>query len=512
MLQEANEVEDPVARAAALDRAHRSLLGPGGPHRARLRWALATELIGESARTRRHLDRLTGLLWQTVDLFLDGDRHAERRLAELKNALAQRPEARIGNAVAGIEVMLAIRAGQLDRAEAAARACFERGTALGDATAAVRLTGQLSAVRWYQGRIAELRPVLAGVVDNPPYAALALSLATEGDRPAAERVLAALRRRVLTPEPRSVTWLAGMHGLVEAAYLLDDADTCADAYEELRPYADLPVMSGAAVLCLGSGRHAVGVAALGTGRLDEAVAHLRLAVQDNLALRHWPALIASRVRLAQALTRRGQPDDLTQARAALTAAAEEAASLGLPLPKHHEPAVAATCRRDGQQWLLRYRGRSLRLPPSVGLSHLAVLLANPGREIPAVELASGLDALRKAPALDHATAQRHRERLEELTAAIDEFESRGEPERAARATAERETLLRELAAAAGLGASAGGFGDYARPVTTEQERARLAVGKAIRRTTKAIARADPQLGAHLDHTVKTGTHCSYRPR
>jgi hypothetical protein len=401
--------------------------------------------------------------------------------------------------------MLMIRAGQLDRAEAAAHACFERGTALGDGAAAVRLTGQLSVIRWYQGQLAGLRPVLARVVEDRPYAALALSAATDGDRPAAEQALAALRRRVLTPGPRSVTWLAGMHGLVEAAYLLDDADTCADAYEELRPYADLPVMSGAAVLCLGSGRHAVGLAALGTGRLDEAVAHLRLAVQDNLALRHWPALIASRVRLAQALTRRGQPDDLTLARATLAAAAEEAGSLGLPLPRHHEPPVAATCRRDGQQWLLRYRGRSLRLPPSVGLSHLAVLLANPGREIPAVELAAGLDALRKAPALDPPTVQRHRERLERLTAEIDEYEGRGEPVRAAAAAAERETLLRELAEAAGLG-------DSARPVTTEQERARLAVGKAIRRTTRAIARADPQLGAHLDHTVKTGTHCSYRPR
>jgi hypothetical protein len=246
-----------------------------------------------------------------------------------------------------------------------------------------------------------------------------------------------------------------MYGIVEAAYLLDDAELSARAYELLRPYADLPVVVSLGVLCLGSAQHPLGVAALCTGELDRAVEHLAAAVRDNLALRHWPALIMSRVRYAQALTRRGRAGDRSLAREVMATARTAAASLGLPLPAYDAQPVrerAATCRRAGQQWLVRYGGRDIRLPPSVGLLHLAVLLASPGREIPAVELATGLSTLHTA----------------------------------------------------GVGASASGL-------NVEPERARLAVGKAIRRTIAAITRIDAQLGAHLTASVKTGIQCSYRP-
>jgi hypothetical protein len=42
---------------------------------------------------------------------------------------------------------------------------------------------------------------------------------------------------------------------------------------------------------------------LTVGDLDWAAAHLRAAIQHNLALAHWPAAITTRRRLAQTLTR-----------------------------------------------------------------------------------------------------------------------------------------------------------------------------------------------------------------
>lgn len=79
-----------------------------------------------------------------------------------------------------------------------------------------------------------------------------------------------------------------MHGVAEAAYLLDDSATAARVYELLRPYGHLPIVGSLAVACFGSAHHALGVAALTMGDVDRAVTHLRESVRQNLALAHWP--------------------------------------------------------------------------------------------------------------------------------------------------------------------------------------------------------------------------------
>ena len=43
------------------------------------------------------------------------------------------------------------------------------------------------------------------------------------------------------------------------------------------------------------------------------------------------------------------------------------------------------------------------------------------------------------------------------------------------------------------------------------ERARTAVTARIRDALRRIERADPELGAHLRRSVRTGTLCSYAP-
>ena len=67
MLEEAKA--DPVAYAEALSLAHHCLLGPEHGQRRR---ELADQLVGEAARAGRRSDLLMGLLWRTVDQFLDG--------------------------------------------------------------------------------------------------------------------------------------------------------------------------------------------------------------------------------------------------------------------------------------------------------------------------------------------------------------------------------------------------------------------------------------------------------
>ncbi len=394
---------DPVLLAETLSLAHHCLLGP---EHVGLRGELAARLIRASFRTGRRGDLLMGLLWRTVDGYTAGDPHAERRLSELREQLGQRDHLAVNFVVSAIDVMLAIRAGHLDQAEALTEACAKSGAAAGDIDCEWWPGAQLATIRWYQGRLGELAPALPervqspalSAVDNSALAVLAVAAALNGDRRTAASSLAALCGRDLAGLARSSSWLVTMNAIVEAAYLLQDADVAAAAYELLRPYAALPMIGSLGITCLGSTEQALGVACLATGRLDSAIGHLHSAVRHNLALAHWPAVLASRQRLAQAYARRGLPADAAAARRELAAAADEAAAVGLAVPRAtagtaRKPPGAAECRRHGRKWRLTFRDRSVMVGDSIGMTHLAVLIANPRQEIRAADLVAGLVTL-----------------------------------------------------------------------------------------------------------------------
>jgi hypothetical protein len=516
-LDAARATADPELLAEALSLAHHCLLGPDHVQRRR---ELAVELIKASFRTRRRSDLLMGLLWQTVDAYSAGDPHAGRHLGELRDQLEQQNHLAVAFVVSAIDVMLAIRAGRLDDAEVLAGACAASGAAAGDIDYDWWSGAQLVTIRWYQGRLAELLPVLRdrehspdlSAVDNSALAALAVATAQSGDLRTAASSLRALCGSDLARLPRSSSWLGTMNGIVETAFLLGDADVSARAYELLVPYAGLPMVGSLCVTCFGSVHQALGVASLTSGHLDRAVDHLRAAVRDNLALGHWPALVAARQRLAQAYRRRGQPGDADNARAELETAAGEAAALGLPAPDtgaSRPSGLFAECHRVGRKWRVAWRDRSVLVEDSIGMAHLAVLVANPRQEIPAADLAAGLAALGAAddasaqPVLDQAAIAEYRNRLKRLDAELDQREPGDEEDRAA-ARAERDWLVAQLASAAGFGGRVRSFPD-------QGERARVAVGKAIRRALARISEADPVLGDHLRQTVHTGVRCSYWP-
>src|ERR1700746_1557281 len=74
---------------------------------------------------------------------------------------------------------------------------------------------QLVTIRWYQGRLTELLPMLRervhspslSPVDNSAVAALAVAAALDGDRRTAASCLATLRGSDLARLPRSSSWL-----------------------------------------------------------------------------------------------------------------------------------------------------------------------------------------------------------------------------------------------------------------------------------------------------------------
>jgi DNA-binding SARP family transcriptional activator len=344
MLDVARRQGPPQTLATALSLAHHCVLGP---EHGILRRALAEELLLAASRTERPSDRLMGMLWRTVDFFLDGDPLAERSLAELSSALDRHEHQAVGFAVQAMNVMLCIRSGNFDRAEALAAECLQSGEICGDIDAVGWYQGQLTTIRWFQGRVGELLPMIKllgkspeqGITDNSHFAALAVMAATQGDLRLAAGALARLGRGDLSRIPPSSNWLVTLHGAVEAAFLLGDADTAAVAYRLLRPYARLPVMGSLAIACFGSVEHALGLASLTVGDPDRAVAHLRQAIRENLALGHWPAVCVSRYRLAEALTLRNGPGDQDDAAQALARADQESAELGMTRPKGPPPGL-----------------------------------------------------------------------------------------------------------------------------------------------------------------------------
>ncbi|MCD5349334.1 BTAD domain-containing putative transcriptional regulator [Kineosporia mesophila] len=346
-LDQARRAGDPQLLATVLSLAHHCLLGP--QHGA-LRTRLAEELLLTAGRSDRPGDALAGMLWLTVDQFLGGDPHAGRSLARLREALKQHDHQAFGYVAAAIEVMLAIRDGQLDRAEAMAAECAVLGERCGDADASGWYRGQLITIRWFQGRLGELLPVLRaevdsyalGVQDDSLFSALAVSAVAAGDDLVAAGAVArlggsGLSGSGLSAVPASSAWLVTVNGAAEAAFRLQDRELASTVYRLLASHQDLPICGSLAITCFGSAHQSLGLAALTVGDVPAGIDHLRRAVRGNLALGHWPAHCLSLHRLGHALLRYGNPQERAEAPGLLAAAAREADRFRMVLPAQPSP-------------------------------------------------------------------------------------------------------------------------------------------------------------------------------
>jgi hypothetical protein len=155
-------------------------------------------------------------------------------------------------------------------------------------------------------------------------------------------------------------------------------------------------------------------------------------------------------------------------------------------------------RRAGDVWAIALGDRSVNVPDSQGLRLIAALLARPGVEVHAAELAGEVDN-GAGPSLDAAANAAYRRRLGHLREELDEAEPAGDAERAARARAEMAFIEDDLAGATETGA------------TSTSERARVRVTRAIRLATREVGELDRALGRELDATIRTGTFCAHEP-
>jgi hypothetical protein len=278
--------------------------------------------------------------------------------------------------------------------------------------------------------------------------------------------------------PRDADWLLTMQLVLEAALATGSEDVVAEAAGHLAPYENRAVVNAGGVMFHGVTDDTLSRAAELRGDDDEA-RRLRtraLATYQRIGANWWYDRLAG---------------------------------------GHHGSRRIATERvclypEEGGLWLVGREGTARHLPALRGLGHLRTMIRRAGLDVRAVDL-MGLQAGTAGAApiasdigemLDDTARAAYRQRLRDLDEEIAEADEWSDTGRLALLSEEREALMDELRAASGLGGRS-------RRTGSTDERARVAVRKAIVAAIDRIALADPDVARLLRDRVHTGTYCRY---
>jgi tetratricopeptide (TPR) repeat protein len=528
---------DPLTVASCLLAQHHAIWAAGN---ARDRLRIATEVAGLGDQAGDQEMLLEGRLLAATDRLELADPAFRAELDEFLRLAEASRQPRFRYAALVRRAALALMEGRLAEAERLIGQAEMLGTECGEPGIRDVRYDQGWDLLTAQGRLGERGGALPQMFPDPqsPQArgSRALVLLAAGAGPEAAEAAAPLFNAGPETIPPGRQRLLALTYAAELAAAFGNGPAAEQLYAALLPFQDETVVSGAAVTFKGAIAYHLGLLAAVLGQSTSAACHLErsAAIHDRLGAAAWS--LRSKYQLA--LVHLGEPGNPAEpgdpaqpgeqerraaALAALTEVADAARKLGLaPLARDAEAAGFAAGRvpvtegvfaRDGALWTLAYGGVTVRMRDAKGLADLAALLAAPGQEIPAADLIAAAGAGPAAQAdlrlgadevLDATARRQIRARLADLGEDIAEAESWNDLERAARARAERDALLRELTAAAGPGGQARLLGD-------QSERARKAVTARIRDIIGRIERVHPALGAHLRESVTTGTRCAYSP-
>lgn len=472
----ARTLDDPATLAGCLLAHHDVLWRPGTSAERLVIAAEIAELATAAADVERQAQ--AALLKATAQLE-NGSPAFRASFAEFGHLTAQLREPRHDYVLRTRQAALALLDGDLVEGERLSDEAAELGEAVGDSdTGNVRMSQRLEIVR-ARGDADELRATAEDAVRwwiGAPAHAHAIAagfLARAGELASARRELDTVLALDDWRTDRSYLWSVFVGEMAVAAIALEDHALCRELLHDLLPVADACAVNAALITFMGAHAHRIGLLHATLGDRDRARASLSAAVDIHrrLGARRWEA----------------------ESAAAL-------ASLDNAGP---------VLRRAGDLWEARYAGRTAFVRHTKGVQDLAVLLARPRADVAALELAGALDAPRDAgadPVLDRTAMASYRHRLEELEDELVDAQRLADADRARAASDERDQLLGELRSGTRPGGAARPLG----PSTAE--RARKAVSARIRDAIRRIEDVHPELGRHLDRTVRTGTVCRYDDR
>jgi len=530
-----------AALATSLLARHHVLWGTQDPGDA---LTAADEIIAAAQRARLPETELDGRVVRLTHLLEAGDGPAAQRvlpeLTRLADVLRQ-PAARL--TALSRHSTLAALTGDFGPAAESARQAYQAGHAAGLPDAGAVYWGQLYAIWLHAGLPGddeqwmerELRDLVARSHLWAGHAAALVQLdAAHGATEQARGRLDELAGPGLDSLRPDMLYAWALAEIARGCVLLQAARHAPRIYRALAPYAGRAVVAAGAVMCSGSADHYLAGLAVLNGDLAAADRHYRAAISGHWRLGARPMLAYSLHGHALLLRQRGGATAEPAASAALAEARAIAAGCGMTRLLAVIDAAAEAGRpgpgglalaREDAFWVVSYAGQRTRLPDSLGLRYLNLLVRQPGRELTAVELArlaaaagpsgtgqasaraEGLHEATGAPAgdvLDARARAAYRQRLADLDEDIAEAGEWNDTGRASRLRAEKDFLVRELAAATGLGGRP-------RQLGSEPERARLNVTRAIRTAIARIREHAPGAAAHLDQAVRTGSRCCYAP-
>jgi len=186
----------------------------------------------------------------------------------------------------------------------------------------------------------------------------------------------------------------------------------------------------------------------------------------------------------------------------------------------------AAFRKLGENWMLRYDGKTIYVKARIGMDYIANVLTDPGRSAAVTSLQSGVapmpcDSRRNRVLSDTAVSASNdagagemvtdanalrecRERLRDVEGEIEQAKEEGNEGLACKLREERAQLMDYVRAGTGLRGRL-------RRVANARERARKSVTNAIARAISAISQHHETLGRHLRNAVRTGYRVVYDP-
>jgi class 3 adenylate cyclase len=352
---EAESSSDPIALAEALS-ARSYVLWFSDPPEERIAAGERIETIGRSERDIEVT--LDGMMWRMIGLAEQPD---IRRLSRVINEYgASADESRIPRYqlyALSRKASLAAFTGRFAEFDRYTQEAFEVGSRAQEPDAIQVYSGQMFVPAAQRGDTERLRLFLDNVNSYAPsfsgrpawfhvmfgYAQLNLGELSEAEKEYDAAVAFGLKG--LYWQGIAASMMVAM--LAELSVRLGRLELASELDDLLEPFTRRNIVVGGVVYCFGAGAHYRGLLAAATGRLDDAVGHLQIAIElhEEMGARPWKA--SSLTEYAETLLRRGSPGDREAALAAIDQAIELAREIGMaPLA---ERAVAIRFEAQGRE-------------------------------------------------------------------------------------------------------------------------------------------------------------------
>jgi len=488
----------------------------------------------------------SGMLRAYMRLIVDCAAIADIATAETYTRKAERMVSRLGDhpglrwRMEALRAMWCLWRGEFADAETAIESARELGAEGGDPNSTATYIWQRARLLRHAGRYEELvqhLPTLLTMYPASSQADAAIMAAActvaAGDKDEAKRFLA---RHSLIEAALRFGDHTMYEPLAELAFAAGDRAIAEVVGARLDPLADCMGNGGVIGCSIDSPvSRSIGLCAWTLGDLDTAVASFEKAVESLRNTAGHVVLASVLAEYARVLLERAKASDVERAHSALAESEQLAESLSMVALLEEVRAVRASIGQktgpsesgatsstdeaatatsfsmvqEGDYWTVRNQGHEFRLRNTKGMPMLARLLAEPGREFHALDLAQGGQAADtqdlgdSGEVLDETAVAQYKTHLMQLREEREQAVEWNDSGRVEKLEAEIEFLTNQLSSALGLGGRVRRSGGAA-------ERARVNVQRRLRDSIRRIAKHDSRLGAYLDKSVKTGTFCCYR--